>query len=171
MFCIGLTKKALNLGYLSCMMNFMKPLSKLIPSAMTPAAKKRGLVSARIILDWEKIVGPQYAEWSAPQKISFRPNQRNKGTLHLSVNPAHALLITHSQDLLLAKINMYFGYEAVSKVTMIQVPFQKKKTTDTKLKSVQIEHSEKPQFTDVNARINQALKDLESLMAADKSKK
>jgi hypothetical protein len=101
----------------------MKDIKGIVNRVIQPIAKKHGIVHGKIILDWEKIVGPQYAQYCSPTKVTFRQGYRTFGTLHLKVNPSHALLVSHSKDLVLEKINTFFGYKALSDLRMIQVPF------------------------------------------------
>lgn len=104
----------------------MKSIKAVVNRVVNPIAKKRGIIHGKIILEWEKIVGPQYAAFCVPLKIAFRQGYRTYGTLHVKVNPSHALLLNHSKDLVIEKANTFFGYPAVSALKMVQVPFTHK---------------------------------------------
>lgn len=46
---------------------------------------KKGFVEVDILTDWSGIVGEELAAYTLPQKIDFKPNQKNNGILHLMV--------------------------------------------------------------------------------------
>ena len=74
---------------------------------------KKGFVEVDILTDWSGIVGEELAAYTLPQKIDFKPNQKNNGILHLMVpSGAFALEIQHREKFILQKINTYFGYNA-----------------------------------------------------------
>ena len=89
---------------------------------------KKGFVEVDNLTDWSGIVGEELAAYTLPQKIDFKPNQKNNGILHLMVpSGAFALEIQHREKFILQKINTYFGYNAVSGLRIIQnasVPLQ-----------------------------------------------
>jgi hypothetical protein len=60
---------------------------------------KKGFVEVDILTDWSGIVGEELAAYTLPQKIDFKPNQKNNGILHLMVpSGAFALEIQHRDD-------------------------------------------------------------------------
>lgn len=109
----------------------LKDIKGIVNRVIHPIAQKQGIIHGKIILDWEKIVGDQYARYCAPLKVTFRQGYRTYGVLHLKVNPAHALLVQHSKDLVLEKINSFFGYKALSDLKLIQVPFTPRQNPST----------------------------------------
>jgi hypothetical protein len=98
----------------------MKPIKEVVTRLVNPIVKKRGIVHAKIIFEWERVVGEKYASFSRPLKIYFRPGQRSQGTLHMAVSPSHALLVIHSKDLVIDRINTYFGYNAIQDLKIFQ---------------------------------------------------
>lgn len=96
-----------------------------ISQTILPFAKqilgKKGFVEVDILTNWHKIVGDELADYSFPQKIDFKRDQKNNGILHLNVpSGAFALEIQHREKFILEKINTYFGYCAVSGIKIIQ---------------------------------------------------
>lgn len=82
---------------------------------------KHGLVEMKILTSWKNIVGQELAQYSLPEKISFKKDSRDDGVLHLIVsNGAFAVEIGHKTPIILEKINTFFGYNAVSKIKIIQ---------------------------------------------------
>jgi len=85
---------------------------------LKPVFKARGLTEGRILTHWPEIVGEKFARISLPEKITFPKGKRGEGTLHLSVTSSGSLLLHAVQDLILEKINTFFGYNAVTKLRM-----------------------------------------------------
>lgn len=96
-------------------------LSKTIAPLTKRLFGKKGFVEVDILSNWDKIVGEELADYSFPQKIDFKREQKNNGILHLQVpSGAFALEIQHRERFILEKVNAYFGYNAVSGIKIIQ---------------------------------------------------
>jgi hypothetical protein len=87
-----------------------------------PILKKRGLAEARILTDWRAIVGDSVAQRSAPERLVRARPPTVGGTLRLRVAGAWALEFQHMAPELIARINGYFGYPAVTRIQFIQAP-------------------------------------------------
>src|SRR5215208_3211768 len=77
------------------------------------ACKKFGFVQSSIVSRWHEIVGERYGKVSLPESIRFPAGKKSGGTLALLVEGAHAPMI-------IERVNRFFGYEAVTKVTFRQ---------------------------------------------------
>ena len=96
-----------------------------VSKTILPLAKQllgaKGLMEIEILSGWTSIVGEDLAQYSLPQKISFRKNERSDGTLELLVlSGAFAMEIKQREPQILDKINTYFGYKAVLKLKIVQ---------------------------------------------------
>ena len=101
--------------------NGLMPFSANISSFAAKLLGKQGLIEMKVLTSWKSIVGDELAKYSLPDKISFKKDSRDNGVLHLIVsNGAFALEIGHKTPLILEKINMFFGYNAVAKIKIIQ---------------------------------------------------
>jgi hypothetical protein len=60
------------------------------------------------------------AEHSLPERLKFNADG---GTLMITVNGAFALEMQHLQPVIMERINGYFGYNAVTRLSFKQVPF------------------------------------------------
>lgn len=98
----------------------------LIVDAITPICQQNGFVQARILLEWEYIVTPQFAQFCTPLKVTFPLKQRNNGRLLLRATSSMATEISYLEPLILSRINQYFGYQAISKISLLQGPITKK---------------------------------------------
>lgn len=98
---------------------FPKTLGECVEPLTRPVFKAQGIASARLITDWEKIVGRECARRCLPHKITFPQGKTTGGTLTLAVENGFAPQLQHSQPLILERLAVYFGYKAVSRITLI----------------------------------------------------
>ena len=97
-----------------------RALATVLPKVAEPALRKRGFSAVEIITNWREIVGPELAEETAPERLSFPRGARSHGTLHITAPGAVALEMQHLEPIILERINTYFGYGAVSRLAMTQ---------------------------------------------------
>lgn len=92
-----------------------------------PALARRGLAGAAVISEWAAIVGPAMARYTCPQRIVWPRDKAGDGTLHLRVaSSALATELQHLQPQLLERINGFFGYRAVARVSISHGPLPRR---------------------------------------------
>lgn len=65
---------------------------------------------------WDEIMGPEIA--AVARIAAVRKTRDNKYTIAIRpANPAFALQLSYQADEITKKINKYFGYDAVGKIT------------------------------------------------------
>jgi len=99
-----------------------------ISLTLQPLAKKvlgkNGFVEIDIITNWNKIVGEKTAKFVHPQSINFKKGQRENGVLVLDTcSGAFAVEISHKKNIIIEKVNTYFGYGAVSDIRVLQTGY------------------------------------------------
>ena len=100
-----------------------RALAEAVANVTDAACARRGLAGAAIVTDWPAIVGERLARDSAPLGIRFGPDRRSGGTLLLRVhNGSLALELQHLAPIVIERINAHFGYRAVEKLQLRQVP-------------------------------------------------
>lgn len=116
---------------------FPKTLSQCIEPITRPVLKKQGLAGSRIISEWRSIVGEKLATRCIPQKLSFSAGKKIDGTLSIAVESGFATELQHNQPLILERLATYFGYKAVSRITISHtyISEQEKPEPTTKRKS------------------------------------
>lgn len=88
---------------------------------------KRGFAEATLVAEWAEIVGGALAAKSLPLKIAFPPGERAGGTLSVRVGGgAAATELQHSEPQILQKVNAFFGYGAVARLTLSQGPIPRR---------------------------------------------
>lgn len=99
---------------------FPHSLKDVIEKASRPILKKRGFSEARIISDWNIIVGSELANYALPVRMQFLRGQTIGGTLTISTHPAYALELQQLTPQILEKIASYFGYRAIERIVIEQ---------------------------------------------------
>lgn len=99
-----------------------RSLAAMLPKLARPAFGKRGFVEAGVLTDWPAIVGPVLAAEARPMKLSFPRGARADGTLHIRVTSAFSTELQHLSPLVIERINRYFGYGAIARLTLSQGP-------------------------------------------------
>jgi hypothetical protein len=96
-------------------------LSSFTESLTKKAMGKKGFVSSSIVSQWPNIVGSALSAYSLPLKISFPPQQRQNGLLHIHITTGSlALEMQHLKPLIIERINGHFGYSAIKDIVLIQ---------------------------------------------------
>ena len=85
------------------------------------ARNKRGLPEPALVEQWSAIVGHTLAGQCAPQRL-VRGAGGTDGTLHLGVSGPLALELQHLEPQLLERVNGFFGFRAVARLSLHQVP-------------------------------------------------
>lgn len=106
-----------------------KPLSALLGGVFAEAYAKQGFASRELVTRWAEIAGTQVAHFSEPLKIQWpRPVEgqpQEPATLILRVEGPMALEIQHMSDIILEKVNRFFGWNAVGKLALRQAPLSR----------------------------------------------
>lgn len=102
-------------------------IGPLILNTITPICQQNGFIQARILLEWEYIVSPQFAQFCTPLKVNFPMKQRTNGRLFLRTTSSMATEISYLEPQILSRINQYFGYQAISNISLQQGPVTTKK--------------------------------------------
>ena len=97
-----------------------RAVSDLLPEIGGAAFRRFGFVQSSIVSRWREIVGPRYASVSAPESIRFPPGKKSRGVLTLVVEGAHAPMMQHVAPTIVERVNLFFGYPAVERVSFRQ---------------------------------------------------
>ncbi len=81
----------------------------------------KGLMLLELLRNWNDIVGEPLAQYTLPQKISFKRDERQNGTLILlTLSGAFAMEVKQREPQILQKVNVFFGYPAISTLKIMQ---------------------------------------------------
>lgn len=99
----------------------LKEMGQIAESLAGRILGKKAFIKADVIYHWSEIVGEEWSNLTKPLDIEFRKEERKKGVLLVEVaSGAIALELELKSKLILAKVNTYFGYEAVERIKIIQ---------------------------------------------------
>ena len=108
-----------------------KPLSVLLKDVFSDAFAKQGFAARELVTRWAEIAGAEIAAHSEPLKIQWpRPVEgqpQEPATLILRVEGPAALEIQHSSDVILQRVNRFFGWSAVGRLALRQAPLSRRK--------------------------------------------
>ena len=107
-----------------------KPLSVLLSDVFSDAFAKQGFAARELVTRWAEIAGPESAAYSEPMKMQWpRPVEgqpQEPATLVLRVEGPMALEIQHSSDVILQRVNRFFGWSAVGRLALRQAPLSRR---------------------------------------------
>src|ERR1700716_465311 len=107
-----------------------KPLSVLLSDVFSDAYAKQGFAARELVTRWAEIAGPEVAAHSEPLKIQWpRPVEgqaQEPATLVLRVEGPMALEIQHASDVILQRVNRFFGWSAVGRLALRQAPLARR---------------------------------------------
>jgi hypothetical protein len=111
-----------------------RAVGSFVPKATAKACEQHGFHAAEIILNWSAIVGPQLAAYTAPRRIRWPkaperlggvskaaapPGRGVKSALEIWVEGGRAHEIPYLKAPIIARINTYFGYRAITDILPI----------------------------------------------------
>jgi hypothetical protein len=109
--------------------SFPRPLAEFTGSALSDALKSQGFASSEIIARWAEIAGPEIAAHSEPMKIAWPrqagEDQPEPATLVLRVEGPAAIEIQHLSAVILERVNRFFGWQAIGRVSLRQAPLRR----------------------------------------------
>ena len=95
------------------------------------AYAKQGFAARELVTRWAEIAGPEVAAHSEPLKIQWpRPVEgqpQEPATLVLRVEGPMALEIQHTSDVILQRVNRFFGWSAVGRLALRQAPLSRRR--------------------------------------------
>lgn len=116
-----------------------------VPSIARAAFEANGFPTASVLSDWPEIIGPEFADITAPEKLVWprdrdivegdagargtrSAHRRSGATIVIRVEGPRALEVQHMATQILDRINTYFGYRAIADMRLVQGPVASKAT-------------------------------------------
>jgi hypothetical protein len=107
-----------------------KPLSVLLGDVFSHAYARQGFAARELVTRWAEIAGPEMSAHCEPLKIQWpRPVEgqpQEPATLVLRVDGPMALEIQHASDVILERVNRFFGWSAVGRLALRQGPLSRR---------------------------------------------
>jgi hypothetical protein len=100
------------------------PLADLVGQCVNEAFSRQGFAAVNIVTHWDDIVGPELAGRSEPMRLYWprREDPDSVGTLAVRVEGAYAIELQHLAPVVMERVNRYFGWRCVGRITIRQGP-------------------------------------------------
>ncbi len=117
-----------------------------VPAVARAAFESHGFPTVAVLSDWAEIIGSEFAAFTAPERLIWprsgerdpsdshshgTPHRRGGATLVVRVDGPRALEVQHMAHQLMERVNVYFGYRAVSELRLVQGPVRRDKPPET----------------------------------------
>jgi hypothetical protein len=107
-----------------------KPLSLMLSDVFSDAFARQGFAARELVTRWPEIAGNDIAAFAEPLKMQWpRPVQgqpQEPATLVLRVEGPMALEIQHRSNVILERVNRFFGWHAVGRIALRQAPLSRR---------------------------------------------
>lgn len=97
-------------------------LASVLPKVTRTAMKRKGFAVGDVVHNWPAIVGAAIAEQSCPESLTFPGGENGHGNLKVRVDGPLAIELQHLAPLVVERVNGYYGYKVVERLTIIQGP-------------------------------------------------
>ena len=107
-----------------------RSLSELAHGLLADSFKRQGFASTELVTRWPEIVGPEIAAHAEPIKLQWpratEGEPAEPATLVLRVEGPAAIEIQHQSNIILERINRFFGWQAVGRLALRQAPLKRR---------------------------------------------
>jgi hypothetical protein len=104
----------------------IRSLAELASSFLAETYARQGFASTELVTRWRDIAGPEIAAHAEPIKLQWRRAVEGEppepATLVLRVEGPAAIEIQHLSNVLLERVNRFFGWQAVGRIALRQAP-------------------------------------------------
>ena len=103
-----------------------RTLAELASGFLAETFKKQGFASTELVTRWQDIVGPEIGAHAEPIKLQWpraiygEPTE--PATLVLRVEGPAAIEVQHLSNVILERVNRFFGWQAVGRIALRQAP-------------------------------------------------
>ncbi|MDP2118415.1 MAG: DciA family protein [Hoeflea sp.] len=145
-------------------------IAEIANGLIDPILARRAGINTLLLASWDEIAGEQFAGCSRPERIRW-PRQDGPdetgggftpGLLTVACEGARALFLMHQEAELIARVNSFFGYRAISQIRIVQkaihVPARKPKarpldTGEKRRLAAMVDTVEDPKLREALARL------------------
>ena len=100
--------------------SYFKKVGKSLPKIIDKNIKERNFVEITLIKQWKEIIGQDIAKYCLPIKIVFSDIKNSNGIIFLKTKRGRSMEIEFKNDEIIEKLNQYFGYKAINKISVVQ---------------------------------------------------
>ena len=108
-----------------------RPLAELVRATLADTFARQGFASVELVTHWADIVGPEIAAHCEPMKMRWPRGVDREApepaTLMLRVEGPAAIEIQHLSPIIIERVNRFFGWRAVGRLSLRQAPLIRRK--------------------------------------------
>ena len=104
----------------------LRPFSNSIPKTLKKLLRKGGYNYSNIVDNWAKIVNKKISDACYPITVKMGKDMKN-GILVLNVTHGKEMEVEYEKKNIMEKINSFFGYNCISKITLKISQYKKNK--------------------------------------------
>ena len=145
--------------------SYFKKVGKSLPKIINKNIKERNFFEISLIKKWKEIIGNDIAKFCWPIKIIFSDIKNSNGIIFLKTKRGRSMEIEFKNEEIIEKLNQYFGYKAIDKISVVQDfnikdTYKKNKIIMKKSKSTQSKEINKIKENNVKVALNKLNKTL-----------
>ncbi len=114
-----------------------RQVSEVVGKIMEPVLSRRSGMTIDLLNAWPELAGDEYCDFTRPEKINW-PNRAHQddpfkpGVLVVACEGAMALYFQHDLSRICERVNVFFGFAAISKLKIVQKPVRKTRNSRRK---------------------------------------
>ena len=145
--------------------SYFKKIRNCLPKTIDKNIKEKNFVEVSLIKKWREIIGDDIAKFCWPIKIIFSDIKNSNGIIFLKTKRGRSMEIEFKNEEIIEKLNQYFGYKAIDKISVVQDfnikdTYKKNKIIMKKSKSTQSKEINKIKENNVKVALNKLNKTL-----------
>ena len=100
--------------------SYFKKIGNSLPKIVDKNIKEKNFVEVSLIKKWREIIGDDIAKFCWPIKIIFSNIKNSNGIIFLKTKRGKSMEIEFKSEEIIEKLNQYFGYKAIGKISVVQ---------------------------------------------------
>lgn len=102
-----------------------RSVAEIVGKVLEPVMARRAGMTLDLIKAWPELVGEEFRETTRPEKINW-PRRAHEddpfkpAVLVIACENSAALFFQHEQPAILERVNVFFGFEAIGRITIVQ---------------------------------------------------
>jgi len=100
--------------------SYFKKVGNSLPKIIDKNIKEKNFIEISLIKKWREIIGDDIAKFCWPIKIVFSEINNLNGIIFLKTMRGKSMEIEFKNEEIIEKLNQYFGYKAIAKISVVQ---------------------------------------------------
>jgi len=100
--------------------SYFKKVGDNLPKIIDKKIKEKIFVEVSLIKQWNNVVGNDIAKFCWPIKVIFSNIKNSNGIIFLKTKRGKSMEIEFKSEEIIEKLNQYFGYKAIGKISVVQ---------------------------------------------------